>query len=113
MNLAQRIVIGALRVYRAVVSPVWSALASPWGLGCRFTPTCSQYAVEAVSRHGTVKGLGLALRRLSRCHPWGPWGYDPVPDRLEPVDAEEFRRPACPKQRQHPNGPARRFGSGG
>lgn len=85
MNFGQRIVLGALRVYQVAVSPVWTALARPWGLGCRFTPTCSQYAAEAVSRFGVVRGLGLALRRLSRCHPWGPWGYDPVPERVDPV----------------------------
>ncbi|MCM1033271.1 MAG: membrane protein insertion efficiency factor YidD [Odoribacter sp.] len=46
---------------------------------CRFTPTCSQYALEAFQRHGAVKGLWLTLRRISRCHPWGGSGYDPVP----------------------------------
>ena len=47
---------------------------------CRFTPTCSQYAKEAVSRHGAIRGLGLAVRRLGRCRPGGPSGYDPVPE---------------------------------
>jgi putative membrane protein insertion efficiency factor len=47
---------------------------------CRFTPTCSQYAKEAVTRHGAVKGLRLAARRLGRCRPGGPSGYDPVPE---------------------------------
>ena len=46
---------------------------------CRFTPTCSQYAIEAIEKHGPVRGLWLALRRLLRCHPWGGSGYDPVP----------------------------------
>lgn len=46
---------------------------------CRFTPTCSQYAIEAITRHGALRGLMLTLRRLSRCHPWGGSGYDPVP----------------------------------
>lgn len=46
---------------------------------CRFTPTCSQYAVEALRKHGPVYGLYLAIRRLLRCHPWGGSGYDPVP----------------------------------
>lgn len=49
------------------------------GPSCRFTPTCSQYAVEALQKHGPLKGLYLAVRRLLRCHPWGGCGYDPVP----------------------------------
>lgn len=47
---------------------------------CRFTPTCSQYAVEAISRHGSRNGLALAIRRLGRCRPGGPYGFDPVPE---------------------------------
>ena len=47
--------------------------------GCRFTPTCSQYALEALRKYGPLKGGWLALRRLARCHPWGGSGYDPVP----------------------------------
>ena len=46
---------------------------------CRFTPTCSQYAVEAIRKHGPFKGFWLAVKRISRCHPWGGSGYDPVP----------------------------------
>jgi len=46
---------------------------------CRFTPTCSEYAKQALRKHGPVKGLILAIRRLQRCHPWGGSGYDPVP----------------------------------
>ena len=46
---------------------------------CRFTPTCSQYAVEALKKYGPIKGCWLPLKRLSRCHPWGGSGYDPVP----------------------------------
>ena len=59
-------------VYKGAISP----LTPP---SCRFTPSCSTYAVEALRRHGPVKGLYLAIRRILRCHPWGGSGYDPVP----------------------------------
>lgn len=54
---------------------------SPWvGFNCRFQPTCSAYALEALEAHGGLKGGWLALRRIMRCHPWGGSGHDPVPD---------------------------------
>ena len=56
-------------------------LFSPWvGHGCRFQPTCSAYALEALARHGGIRGGWLALRRIGRCHPWGGSGIDNVPD---------------------------------
>ena len=58
--------------YQRAISP----LTPP---SCRFTPTCSEYAVQALRKHGPLKGLYLAVRRLLRCHPWGGSGYDPVP----------------------------------
>lgn len=61
-----------IRFYQKVISPFTPA-------SCRFTPTCSQYAKEAIMKHGPLKGTCLALRRLLRCHPWGGSGYDPVP----------------------------------
>lgn len=54
---------------------------SPWvGHNCRYQPTCSAYALDALRKHGAIRGGWLTLRRLSRCHPWGGDGYDPVPD---------------------------------
>lgn len=58
--------------YQRCISP----LTPP---SCRFTPTCSEYAVQALRKHGPLKGLYLTIRRLLRCHPWGGSGYDPVP----------------------------------
>lgn len=59
-------------------------LLSPWvGHGCRFQPTCSVYALDALEHHGAIRGGWLALKRIVRCHPWGGSGYDPVPPRHE------------------------------
>jgi putative membrane protein insertion efficiency factor len=63
-----------IRAYQLLVSPMLPP-------SCRFLPSCSDYAAEAVARHGAVRGLYLAMRRLLRCHPWGGSGYDPVPAR--------------------------------
>jgi hypothetical protein len=76
---------GVLRAYKLTLSPLI-------GRGCRFVPTCSEYAAEALIGHGPWRGTSLAGRRLCRCHPWGGSGYDPVPP---------------PRQRKGPEGPAR------
>ena len=68
-----------LRLYRAVISPVLTGIFGPMGFGCRFTPTCSVYAIEAIRHHGALRGFVLTLHRLGRCHPWGGCGHDPVP----------------------------------
>lgn len=70
-----RLLILSIRFYQRFISP----LTPP---SCRYTPTCSQYAVEAIQKHGPLKGLYLAVRRILRCHPWGGYGYDPVPDKF-------------------------------
>jgi putative membrane protein insertion efficiency factor len=69
-----------LRVYRAAISPALTAVFGPMGFGCRFSPTCSEYAMQAIRRHGVIKGGWLTLGRLGRCHPWGKHGSDPVPE---------------------------------
>jgi putative membrane protein insertion efficiency factor len=71
-------VVAVLRLYHRVVSPIATVLAGP-GCGCRFTPTCSHYAADAVLAHGVLKGTGLAVRRLAKCHPFHPGGADFVP----------------------------------
>jgi uncharacterized protein len=68
----RRLVVLLIRGYQALVSPILPP-------ACRFTPTCSNYALAAVERYGALKGGWLALRRVGRCHPWNPGGYDPVP----------------------------------
>ncbi|MCX6898786.1 MAG: membrane protein insertion efficiency factor YidD [Verrucomicrobia bacterium] len=72
------LLIKLLRAYQIVVSPALHTLL-PAASGCRFTPTCSQYAMDALRAHGAWRGLWLAARRLARCHPWGGHGFDPVP----------------------------------
>jgi putative membrane protein insertion efficiency factor len=64
--------IALIKLYQWIISPYI-------GPKCRFTPSCSQYAVEALRKHGILKGLWLSAKRISRCHPWGGHGYDPVP----------------------------------
>lgn len=76
-----RPLLGAVWVYRRAVSP-WL------GVHCRFQPTCSEYAAEALRTHGGIHGGWLVLRRIGRCHPWGGAGYDPVP----PAKSRERRR---------------------
>ncbi len=66
------LLIALLRFYRYAISPML-------GRNCRFHPTCSEYAIEAVQRHGEMRGGWLALKRVGRCHPFNPGGYDPVP----------------------------------
>lgn len=69
---ARRLLVGGIRIYQLTLSP-WL------GPACRFEPSCSRYAAEAVERHGALRGGWLALRRVARCHPLGDHGFDPVP----------------------------------
>jgi putative membrane protein insertion efficiency factor len=73
MSPVGRMIWLAIRAYQLFVSP----LMAP---SCRYVPSCSRYAMDAIDGHGAVRGTWLALRRLLRCHPWGGMGYDPVPE---------------------------------
>ncbi|MEM0897331.1 MAG: membrane protein insertion efficiency factor YidD [Verrucomicrobiota bacterium] len=74
-----KLILSALiRFYQRFLSKPLHALAGP-GSGCRFYPTCSQYFLEALQEHGTIRGCWLGFRRIAKCHPWGGSGHDPVP----------------------------------
>jgi putative membrane protein insertion efficiency factor len=77
-----------IRVYQYTLSPFLRLLCGP-NSGCRFTPTCSAYFLEAVEAHGVLHGGWLGLRRLGRCQPWGGSGYDPVPEQKSPASRIE------------------------
>lgn len=68
----KRLMLAAIRGYRYLLKP-W------WGGQCRFTPTCSEYAMQAIDEHGAWRGAWLATRRVARCHPWHRGGFDPIP----------------------------------
>jgi len=71
MNLPRTIAISCLRVYKLIISPLLPS-------ACRFHPTCSEYMKDAIEKHGVFRGVGMGLRRLSRCHPFHQGGFDPV-----------------------------------
>src|SRR5207237_6827273 len=73
-TVMQRLLVLGVRAYQVTLSPLLPA-------SCRYYPTCSAYAIEALERHGAVRGLWLSVRRILRCHPFRPGGYDPVPER--------------------------------
>lgn len=75
------LLIGLLKAYRFAISPLY-------GQVCRYHPTCSAYALEAVTTHGSIKGSWLAVRRVGRCHPWAAGGYDPVPGKKDAAAAD-------------------------
>lgn len=80
-----RVLIACVRLYQAGISS-WTPPT------CRFTPTCSSYAIEALREHGALRGAWLAARRIGRCHPWGWFGFDPVPSaHAEAGEADRLR----------------------
>ncbi|MBP5353284.1 MAG: membrane protein insertion efficiency factor YidD [Alphaproteobacteria bacterium] len=70
--MLKTILIALVKFYRVAISPFKPGV-------CRYQPTCSQYMIEAIQIHGVIKGVWLGTKRLLRCHPWGGYGYDPVP----------------------------------
>ncbi|WP_426113769.1 membrane protein insertion efficiency factor YidD [Massilia sp. PWRC2] len=74
----KRLLVIALRAYQLLLSPML-------GQRCRFYPSCSHYAIEAISTHGAARGSWLTVRRLGKCHPWHPGGLDPVPPKSDPT----------------------------
>lgn len=86
MSIVARIMLGMIAVYRRYVSPML-------GPRCRFYPSCSCYAADAVRMHGAARGSWLAARRLLRCHPFHPGGFDPVPEPLAEADPRPEDRP--------------------
>jgi uncharacterized protein len=79
VNPAQHILIFTVRLYRGTISPAKLFIFGPTG-SCRFEPSCSAYALEALRAHGVLGGSWLVVRRICRCHPWGGCGHDPVPE---------------------------------
>lgn len=77
MNVVRRVLLGAVRIYQLAISPMF-------GPRCRFYPTCSCYAHEAIERHGALRGVALTVWRVLRCQPLNAGGYDPVPDKRSP-----------------------------
>lgn len=79
MNILIIILSFPIKVYRLVISPLTAS-------SCRFQPTCSEYALEALRKHGVLRGSLLSIRRVARCNPFGGSGFDPVPDRRQKVE---------------------------
>jgi putative membrane protein insertion efficiency factor len=75
---------GSIRIYQSIASPLLPA-------SCRYWPSCSEYAAQAIAAHGPAAGGILALKRIGRCHPWGDWGYDPVPGRAATISCEHHK----------------------
>ncbi len=92
-----KLLIRVVRFYQNAISP-WTPST------CRYTPTCSTYAIEALRRHGALRGSWLAARRIGRCHPWGEHGWDPVPPAPSNPSATPPSKLASP---EHPDGAPR------
>lgn len=86
----RHVLMALIKGYRAVISPSYGSV-------CRYYPTCSAYGLRAIEVHGSLKGSWLTVRRIARCHPWAPGGYDPVPGTPEAAEWEaESHSPVFP-----------------
>jgi putative membrane protein insertion efficiency factor len=97
MTPIARLLAGLVRGYRLLLAPILPP-------ACRYEPSCSRYAIEALERHGALRGAWLAARRILRCHPWGGAGYDPVPPvapRTRTASALAPRTPSAPCGHSH------------
>lgn len=81
IRIPEALVVGLIKFYRRFISPMYPPV-------CRFSPTCSQYALTSVERFGVIRGGWLAIKRIARCHPFHPGGFDPVPERPGRQDNE-------------------------
>ena len=88
-SLVIHVLVFAIRAYQLTISPAQTFLFGSTG-GCRFTPACSEYALEAVRAHGALAGGALTVKRICRCHPWGNCGHDPVPKKEFGIRNSEF-----------------------
>ena len=79
MKILSKVLILLIRAYQTIISPIKGILFNSYGPTSRFYPTCSSYAIEAIKKHGAIKGSYLSIRRILRCHPFNKGGYDPVP----------------------------------
>jgi uncharacterized protein len=83
-SILKKIFILPIRFYQAAISPML-------GPKCRFQPSCSHYTVEAIMEWGILKGTWMGMKRISKCHPWGPHGYDPVPKKKKSLSHKELK----------------------
>ncbi|MFT3992565.1 MAG: membrane protein insertion efficiency factor YidD [Luteolibacter sp.] len=97
-RLVSFVLIAGVRIYQRILNPMLKALTGS-AFGCLYTPTCSHYFIEAVQLHGPLRGSFYGICRIFRCHPWGSYGYDPVPS---PQDSKKSAKsPACTCGRTH------------
>jgi putative membrane protein insertion efficiency factor len=90
VRIPQLLLVFMIRLYQWLISPAKIVLFGSAGC-CRFTPSCSEYALQAVKIHGAARGVLMALKRIARCHPWGRAGDDPVPARLSDLTKNQTR----------------------